>query len=287
MKVKGTPVSKNILLKYLESAVAEDFKTPLFTNEEPLPNFPVNLDYIGRVIVPLEGVMELAGVYEKKIESRKIVPGNVLYTARNCWINLEHRAEYAKSISVLIMPDYIRLVAAEYNNHRLISNPYYHSSRPPSEILLTLIHALNLLRKQDNYQTQACLLLKTFLLETINELENDEIEQIGKAERSFKLIKEYIDHNYHLPIDLNQICNELEYNPSYVSRMFKKYAKENIKSYIEQRRMAAAREILGNVRLKISQVAKQCGYSSEAYFIKVFKKIHDMTPGEFRDRNLL
>ena len=286
MKVKGTPVSKNILLKYLESAVAEDFKTPLFTNEEPLPNFPVNLDYIGRVIVPLEGVMELAGVYEKKIESRKIVPGNVLYTARNCWTNLEHRAEYAKSISVLIMPDYIRLVAAEYNNHRLIYNPYYHSSRPPSEILLTLIHALNLLRKQDNYQTQACLLLKTFLLETINELENDEIEQIGKAERSFKLIKEYIDHNYHLPIDLNQICNELEYNPSYISRMFKEYGKENVKSYMEKRRMAAAREILGNVRLKISQVAKQCGYSSEAYFIKVFKKIHDMTPGEFRDRNL-
>ena len=71
MKVKGTPVSKNILLKYLESAVAEDFKTALFTNEEPLPNFPVNLGYIGRVIVPLEGVMELAGVYEKEIESRK------------------------------------------------------------------------------------------------------------------------------------------------------------------------------------------------------------------------
>ena len=286
MNIKGTPASKNILLEYLISAIANDFKTPFFPKEEPLPDFSVHLDYIGRIIVPLEGSMELTGVYEKEIESRKIVPGDILYTARNCWVDLNHQAEKAKSVSVLIMPDYIRLVAAEYDNHRLILNPYYHSSRPPSEILLTLIHALNLMRTQNNHQVQVCLLLKTFLLETINELRNDQVVKMGKAERSFRLVKEYIDHNYHLPIDLNQICNELEYNPCYISRMFKKYAKTNVKSYMEQRRMAAAKEMLGNVRLKVSQVAKQCGYSSEAYFIKVFKRFYGITPGEFRDRNL-
>ena len=287
MKVKGIPASKNVLLDYLSSAAASDLKTPLFLKEEPLPNFPVHLDYIGRVIVPLDGTMELTGVYEKEIECRRVEPGDILYTARNCWIDSNHRSKRAKSISILIMPDYVRLVAAEYDNCRLVFNPYYHSTRPPSDILLTLIHALNILRTKSNCQHQACLLLKAFLLATIDELENDEIKQTGKAERSFKLVKEYIDHNYHLPIDLNQVCDELGFNPSYVSRMFKEYGKENVKSYMEQRRMAAAREILGNVRLKISQVAKQCGYSSEAYFIKVFKKIHDMTPGEFRDRNLL
>ena len=287
MKVKGIPASKNVLLDYLNTAVTSDFKTLLFPKEEPLPNFPVHLDYIGRVIVPLEGTMELTGVYEKKIECRRVAPGDILYTARNCWIDSNHRAKQAKSISVLVMPDYVRLVAAEYDNHRLVFNPYYHSNHPPSDILLTLIHGLNILRTKSNCQNQACLLLKAFLLATIDELENDEIKQTGKAERSFKLIKEYIDHNYHLPIDLNQVCDELGFNPSYVSRMFKQHGKENIKSYMERRRMAAAREILGNARLKISQVAKQCGYSSEAYFIKVFKKNHDMTPGEFRDRNSL
>lgn len=287
MKIKGIPTSKNVLLNYMRSAVISDLKFPLFTKEEPLPDFPVHIDYIGRVIVLLEGTIELFGVYGEKIECRRVVPGDILYAAGNCWAEVSnHKIKHAKSISVLIMPDYVRLVAAEYDNHRLILNPYYHSSRPPSEMLLTLIHALNILRTKNNYKTQACLLLKTFLLATIDELENDVIEQTGKAERSFKLIKEYIDHNYHLPINLNQICDELDYNPCYVSRMFKKHGKENVKSYMQNRRMNAAKEILANIRVKIAQVAKQCGYSSEAYFIKVFKKCYGLTPGEFRDRKL-
>ena len=287
MLVKGTSSSKSVLLEYLTLALKRNFTDVLFLKEEPLPDFPVFLEYLCRIIIILEGEREITGVYDKEIETKLITPGNIIYTAKNSWAVSNDTLHNIKSLSIVVMPDYLRFVAAEYHNQKLIFNPYYHTKYPPPEILLSLANALNILRTKNNYREQACLLLKAFVLETIDELKGDQAVNMGKAERSFKLIKEYIDHNYHLPIDLNQVCDELSFNPSYVSRMFKEYGKENIKSYMEKRRMAAAREILGNVRLKISQVAKQCGYSSEAYFIKVFKKIHDMTPGEFRDRNLL
>jgi AraC-like DNA-binding protein len=50
--------------------------------------------------------------------------------------------------------------------------------------------------------------------------------------------------------------------------------------------MKKARLMLKNFNITIARVATQCGYSSEAYFIKAFKKFYNTTPGEFRNKNL-
>lgn len=289
MKVQGTLSAKSVLLKYLASAIANDFNKVLFPREEPLPDSPVNLNYLSRVIVPLEGRTEITGAFGAEIQCRQAGPGDIIYTARNCWLKSNiHKYRSGKSVSVIIMPNYIRIVAGEVDDFKLIFNPYYHTSRRPSEMLLILSHALNMLRLgiSNENNEKACLLLRTFLLETIDELKKDQAKQMGRSEYSFKLIKDYIDHNYHLPINLNQVCQELGYNPSYVSRMFKKHENENIKSYMEKRRMIAAKEMLINIRIKIAQVAQQSGYSSEAYFIKTFKAFYGITPGEFRIHRL-
>lgn len=289
MKPKGKPVSKDVFLKYLLSAAKIEFTKALFLKDKPLPDYPVYYSgYLGRIMIPLEGSMNMAGVYDEKIESRQIIPGNVIYTAKNCWLHVKDFPGQIKSLSVVIHTDYIRYVIGGYQDNKLVLCEYYHTNHPPSDIILALVHALNMLRYKvsDETQYKACLLLRAFLLETLDELKHDHPEKMGKAEHSFKLIKGYIDHNYHLPIDLNGICHELGYNPSYVSRMFKQYGKENIKSYIKTCRMNAATEMLTNIRVKIAQVATQCGYSSEAYFIKVFKKSYGLTPGKFRDRKL-
>lgn len=289
MKIQGTLSAKSVLLKYLASAIAIDFKNVLFPQEEPLPDTPVNLNYLSRVIVPLEGITEITAAFGGGIKSKQIGPGDIIYTARNCWLKSNiNRYNKSKSVSVIIMPNYIRIVAGESDNYKLTFNPYYHTKNQPSEMLLILSHALNMFRLgiNDENNNKACLLLRAFLLETIDELNKDQVQQIGKSEYSFKLIKDYIDHNYYLPINLNQICQDLGYNPSYVSRMFKKHGNENITSYIENLRMIAAIENLANIRIKIAQVAQQSGYSSEAYFIKMFKAFHGITPGEFRLKRL-
>lgn len=185
------------------------------------------------------------------------------------------------------MPNYIRFVIAEYKEGILLENDHHHSSRPPSETLSVLDNALSMMRHDTSpYRNEkACLLTKTILLECVNELQNDTPRIISKSERSFYLIKEYIEHNYHLQINLNSICDDLGYNTSYVSTMFKQHAGMTVKSYLEQSRMRMAREILSFSKANIANIAIQCGYSSVAYFIKVFKRIHKITPGEYRIQN--
>ena len=287
MNEKGIASSKDVLLNYLIAAADIDFKNVYFPREDPLPDYSIDILYVSRILIPLVGIGGITAVYDQKIESREIVPGDIIFTAGNCWASNAYLPEQYKSVSIVIMPNYVRLVAAEYCDNKLIFNPYYHTNSSPSEIMLSLIHALSMLR----YETGASghrkelLLLKALLLETIDMVKKDEIKQLSKSELSFKLVKEYIDHNYHLPINVEQICHDLGYNPSYISRMFKKLGNQNIKNYLEERRMTAAKEMLSNVELRLAQIARQCGYSSEAYFIKVFKKFYGITPGEFRLEN--
>ena len=287
MNEKGIASSKDVLLNYLIAAADIDFKNVYFPREEPLPDYSIDILYVSRILIPLVGIGGITAVYDQKIESREIAPGDIIFTAGNCWASNAYLPEQYKSVSIVIMPNYVRLVAAEYCDNKLIFNPYYHTNSSPSEIMLSLIHALSMLR----YETGASghrkelLLLKALLLETIDMVQKDEIQQLSKSELSFKLVKEYIDHNYHLPINVEQICHDLGYNPSYISRMFKKLGNQNIKNYLEERRMAAAKEMLSNVKLRLAQIARHCGYSSEAYFIKVFKKFYGITPGEFRLEN--
>ncbi len=284
MPEQGISSPKSVLAEYLAEAAALNVSNVLFSHEEPLPEYPVNLDYIGRLIIPLTGLTKVSGVFEKDIECREIVAGDFIYTPRNCWIKAECHSRRMKSFSIVITPDYVRLVAGEFADDKLVFNPYYHTNCPPSEILLSIVHTLNMLRYDKNKEKSG-LLVRALLLETIDMVKKDEVQQLSKSELSFKLVKEYIDHNYHLPINVEQICHDLGYNPSYISRMFKKLGNQNIKNYLEGRRMTAAKEMLSNVKLRLAQIARQCGYSSEAYFIKVFKKFYGITPGEFRLEN--
>jgi two-component system response regulator YesN len=112
-------------------------------------------------------------------------------------------------------------------------------------------------------------------MESLDELLNDEPRPLGKAERSYRLIKEYIGHNYHLPINLSTICDELNFHSSYVSMMFKGFSGLTISAYLERCRMNAAKEILSYNEAPIANIAIKCEYSSEAYFIKVFKNISE------------
>ncbi|HWI58060.1 MAG TPA: helix-turn-helix domain-containing protein, partial [Bacillota bacterium] len=43
-----------------------------------------------------------------------------------------------------------------------------------------------------------------------------------------------------------------------------------------------AKHLLRNCRLKLDEVAAQCGYRDAAYFCRVFKRLEKLTPAEYR-----
>lgn len=96
-------------------------------------------------------------------------------------------------------------------------------------------------------------------------------------------IKTYINDNYMNPISLDIIADSLSMNPKYLSQLFKTETDENISDYISELRIEKAKELLIGTDLKIGQIAEAVGIPSRATFLRVFQKIENITPTEFRN----
>jgi len=53
-------------------------------------------------------------------------------------------------------------------------------------------------------------------------------------------------------------------------------------SYLVSQRIKAAKDMLGNSDLRVSQIAYQVGYNDIAHFNRSFKKLVGVSPKEYR-----
>ena len=95
----------------------------------------------------------------------------------------------------------------------------------------------------------------------------------------------YIEQNYYKNIQISQIADYLNINPSYFSRIFKKAYKMTASSFLQWFRLEAAKNLLDNSSLTVNQIAIEIGFKDPAYFISVFKKTFSMTPKQYREQN--
>ncbi|ANE48555.1 hypothetical protein SY83_22260 [Paenibacillus swuensis] len=100
-------------------------------------------------------------------------------------------------------------------------------------------------------------------------------------------IAKYIDSHYHEEITLQDIATKFYLSREYISRKFKQEMSENLSDYIGRIRIEKAQLLLLNPNLKITQISEMVGYNDEKYFSKVFKKITQISPNEYRKRELL
>jgi len=276
---------KFVLLEYVRQVLTEVPLTLVhFGFAEPLPSYSVPLNLITRVTIPLYGKIVLVAAYDKKIEERELAPGDILFTGRNGWA-FSARKDNVATVSVVFTVSHIRLVYVKYEMGEVKFNPWYHTSVGPKEISLHIIQALNGLMNETNSDrnSRAIPLITALLHQVIEEVEHDHPEKVGKAERTFQLVKEYMLQNYHSPINRASICGDLKLNPCYVSSLFTEKSGESLNVYLNRLRMENAEFILKTYKVSMEQAAAQCGFTSGAYFIKAFKKFYGTTPGVFKN----
>lgn len=96
-------------------------------------------------------------------------------------------------------------------------------------------------------------------------------------------IKEYIHLHILDGLSLARISDEFNFNPSYLSRLFKRREGINISQYIEEAKIEKAKEMLQNPKQKINDLAVRLGLNTPGYFSRVFKDKTGMTPQKYRD----
>lgn len=94
-----------------------------------------------------------------------------------------------------------------------------------------------------------------------------------------------IAQNYQNNISIGELAEHKYFmNSSYVSRLFKNETGKTFSVYLMEFRMRKAEELLESDLLKVTDVAMLSGYNDVSRFIQYFKKMHGVTPEEYRNR---
>lgn len=92
----------------------------------------------------------------------------------------------------------------------------------------------------------------------------------------------FIEQNYYIELDVQTLCDYVNYSRSYLSRVFHKETGFTIPEYINKIRMENAMELLRETTLPLREIATSVGIHDSFYFSKLFKKYTGRTPREFR-----
>lgn len=82
------------------------------------------------------------------------------------------------------------------------------------------------------------------------------------------------------------IAEKLNYHPYYVNRVVKRELGIPLRSYVINYRLSVAKELLLSNDYNISEIAFRTGFSTSAYFVKIFKERNGITPKEYRRQRM-
>lgn len=98
-------------------------------------------------------------------------------------------------------------------------------------------------------------------------------------------IKAIIHGDFEDDISLDTISEDLNYNPNYLSSIFKKETGVTFSDYLIDFRLSKAKEWLISTDLTVKEIAERLKYGNSQNFIRSFKKRESLTPGQYRKQH--
>lgn len=95
----------------------------------------------------------------------------------------------------------------------------------------------------------------------------------------------YIDNNVEDVESVQQVANQLKYNPTYLSRVFSSQTGVALSDYIKAKKVERAKELLKQ-DVSVDEVAQRLGYSTTQSFSKMFQRYEKCSPSVFRKINM-
>ncbi|MDD3206360.1 MAG: AraC family transcriptional regulator [Lachnospiraceae bacterium] len=112
---------------------------------------------------------------------------------------------------------------------------------------------------------------------------NTHIDANEGYDRSYlKKALSYIRHNYSYDIRVSDIAKYVGIERTYLYKIFMKYQQVSPKQYLTDYRIRAAKDMLTNTRLRVTEIGLSCGFHDSSVFCKNFIKIEHKTPLQYR-----
>lgn len=95
-------------------------------------------------------------------------------------------------------------------------------------------------------------------------------------------VKKYVHEHMSEEIRRSELAQELNLNPDYLSRAFKKETGITLVDFILNEKMQVARGLIKTTKLPLSFISSKVGYDNSSYFAQSYKKVFGITPSTER-----
>jgi len=96
--------------------------------------------------------------------------------------------------------------------------------------------------------------------------------------------KNYMDNNYNKDVSVYDAARFAGVSESKLFKLFRESERMTPIEYLKTVRISKAKQMLIGKELKIFEIAEKCGFSSTAYFCKVFREKSGCTPAAYREK---
>lgn len=117
------------------------------------------------------------------------------------------------------------------------------------------------------------------LISHIRKVRSDANNSAPIVERIKKAVEESISDE----ITTENLAKKLGISLYYMCHLFKKTTGITIVEYKNEAKITKAKYLLVNTNKKITEIAGECGFQNDSYFIKVFSSLEGVTPTEYRN----
>lgn len=96
------------------------------------------------------------------------------------------------------------------------------------------------------------------------------------------MVEEYICESYMNDISMQDAARAVNYSEAYFCKMFKQQFGQNFTSYLMEYRIEEAKKLLQQPTVSVKDVGVRVGYTDSNYFARVFRRMNDISPSEYR-----
>lgn len=105
-----------------------------------------------------------------------------------------------------------------------------------------------------------------------------------QANRHIQAFIKLVDEHYLTSHDVQFFADKLFITANYLNRMTKEYLGYTSKSFILNRVIQEAKNLLNYTSLSVAEISNQLKFETPNYFVRLFRKYVGMTPKQYRDK---
>ena len=92
---------------------------------------------------------------------------------------------------------------------------------------------------------------------------------------------EYINNNLSADLTLEKLASAANFNTIYFHKLFKASTGKTLHEYVEDQRIKKSVNLLISTDMTLTQIAYECGFSSQSYFSYAFKRRMGTSPRDY------